>query len=67
MLRLWVKAHTSLVPAVRTHLADRKAAGMLEYALVALISVAVFGVILLFFPDFIQTLFDDLKKSITGK
>lgn len=65
MLRLWVTTQSSLA-AVRTRLADRKAAGMLEYALVALISVAVFGVILTFFPGFIETLFNNIKKAITG-
>jgi len=42
---------------------NRRGAGMLEYAMVALISIAVFAALFQFFPDF----FGDITRSITER
>jgi len=67
MLHLWALTQLITLPARRARLANRKAAGLLEYALVALISVAVFGVMYLAFKGFATDLFDNIKSAITGK
>lgn len=66
MLKLYVSVQTRLLPQLRTRLESRKAAGLLEYALVALISVAVFGVLYAFFKDYATTLFNKIKDSVTS-
>ena len=43
-----------------------KAAGLLEYALVALISVAVFGILFYLFGDFANELFDRIMNAVNG-
>ena len=43
-----------------------KAAGLLEYALVALISVAVFGILFYLFGDFANELFDRIMSAVNG-
>lgn len=46
---------------------SRRGAGMLEYALVLMISIAIFGVLFRFFPGFFQGLVDSLSGLIGGE
>ena len=42
----------------------RRAAGMLEYALVALVSIAVFLVIRTVFPDLVKDIFEKMAATV---
>jgi Flp pilus assembly pilin Flp len=59
-----VFAPTALTP-VRV-MSRRRGAGMLEYALVALISIAVFGVLLTQFTDILSRLAGNIGDKLKG-
>jgi len=44
----------------------KRAAGMLEYALMVLVVIAIFGVLWAFFPGFFQGLLDQFNDLISG-
>lgn len=58
-LYVWLRAlfATKVVPA--------RGLGMLEYALMALVVMAVFGAMITFFPEFITNLFRDVSNDNT--
>jgi hypothetical protein len=45
----------------------RRGAGMLEYALVLMISIAIFGVLFRFFPGFFEGVVNSLSGLISGE
>lgn len=62
MLKGYVKSKIWLGSIVNR---NYKAAGMLEYMLVAVISVAVFIAIMKFFPDVMEGIWDKITDSIS--
>lgn len=62
LTRLFVRAESSF----RSVAARRRGAGFLEYALVALISVIIFGLILTLFKSQISSLFTSISQKING-
>ncbi|MFM7088927.1 MAG: hypothetical protein ACKOW9_05370 [Candidatus Paceibacterota bacterium] len=62
MLRLSSKGVRKSLSSLK----NLKAAGLLEYALVALISVAVFGILFYLFGDFANELFDRIMEAVNG-
>ena len=67
MVKLIVSAQVRLAEAGRALAArtsNRKAAGMLEYALVALLSIAVFAGLNLVFPKAVEGIFTKVTSTI---
>jgi predicted PurR-regulated permease PerM len=67
MMKYFVAAQlgvSAAVGRVSSRVRSRRGAGLLEYALVALISVMVFGLIWALFNDQISTLIDNIQTGI---
>lgn len=67
MFKLLVSTQVALAQVGRdlqNRRSRRRAAGMLEYALVALVSIAVFVAIRAVFPGLVQGVFDTMVKTI---
>ena len=65
-LALWGFLNSLAAPAPRllpTRVRTRRGAGMLEYALIALISIGVFVALNTFFPDFFQGILDNIQDQ----
>ena len=60
-------ALTGSTRQVSSRLKNRKAAGMLEYALVALLSIAVFAALNLIFPNAVGSIFTRIVNTINTK
>jgi|MesohylFT_1024984.scaffolds.fasta_scaffold09723_3 hypothetical protein len=69
MLKYLAAAHlgtSAVMDRVGARIRSRRAAGLLEYALVALISVMVFGLIWALFNSQISELVNRIQTAITG-
>jgi hypothetical protein len=65
-LALWGFVNAFSTPAPRllpVRVRTRRGAGMLEYALIALISIGVFVALNEFFPDFFQGILDNIQDQ----